>query len=269
MTRASGDTNTSHSGERIDCANVTVERSKRRVLEDVSVRVGLNECIGIIGPNGAGKSSLALALLGLLRPLHGTITLRGEDVSRIAPRRRAACFAYVPQIHGPLPALMVREVVATGRYPSLGALQPFTPEAHAAVEAALDACGLRPIAQRPISQVSAGERQKALIAAAMAQDAQMMFLDEPDASLDPGYEVGLARLLRAWRERGRGIVLISHDLGFTSAVCDRVIALRGGRVAADAPLQEMLSPDRLADLYQSTFEIARTQSGRSIIVSAW
>ena len=175
----------------------------------------------------------------------------------------------MPQTVERIPAFSVYEVVAAGRYPHVSPLRPLSHADREHVEEALELCGLTTLAQRRINAVSGGERQKALIAAAVAQDAQVMFLDEPNTALDPAYQIELVGLLRAWHGRGRGLILISHDLQLPAALDGRVLALRGGRIVADGRAREILTPDWLAEVYDASFEIAETADGRQIVLPNW
>jgi iron complex transport system ATP-binding protein len=239
------------------------------VLQDVDLELRTGECLSLIGPNGAGKTTLLLALLGLLPPAAGHVRLDGVDVRRLPPRARGCWASYVPQVAERLPAFRIYDVVTGGRYPHLSPLRPLGDEDQAAVGAALAQCGLTELAQRPVDAVSGGERQKTLIAAAIAQDAEVMFLDEPATALDPKVQVELLDLLRGWRRRGRGIVLISHDLNLPGALGGRVVALSGGRVVGAGSAAEMLRPERLAEVYGTAFDTARTVDGRTLVLPRW
>ena len=251
------------------CAGLCVRRAGRTVLHDVHLTLRPGECLCLIGPNGSGKTTLMLALLGLLPPAAGDVRLDGVSMRRLSARRRGRFASYVPQVVERIPAFSVYDVVAGGRYPHVPALRSLSDADQDTIERVLRQSGLSALAQRPINAVSGGERQKALLAAALAQDAEVMFLDEPNTALDPAYQVELVELLRTWRERGRGIVLISHDLNLPLALADRVIALRAGRVVADGPAAGILEPKTLGEVYQTQFETATTPDGRRIVLPRW
>jgi len=254
---------------RLECIDLRVVRGGRPVLRDVSLAFSDGECVALIGPNGSGKTTLMLALLGLLRPAAGSVRVNGREVARLPARVRGRFAAYVPQTVERIPAFSIYEVVAAGRFPHVPPLRPLSEADRELVARALHLCGLAELAGRQINAVSGGERQKALIAAAIAQDAQVMLLDEPNTALDPAYQLELVGLLRAWRARGRGLVLISHDLQLPAALGGRVVALRGGRVVADGDAGAVLVPGRLAEVYGAAFEVAQTPDGRRIVLPAW
>jgi iron complex transport system ATP-binding protein len=253
----------------LTCERLSVARGGRVVLHDINTRFRSGECVALIGPNGSGKTTLMLALLGLLPPASGHVRINERDVVNLPARVRGRFASYVPQTVERIPAFSVYEVVAAGRFPHVSPLRPLAHADVQQVDRALETCGLTQLAQRRIDAVSGGERQKALIAAAIAQDAQVMFLDEPNTALDPAYQVDLVRLLRAWHARGRGLVLISHDLQLPAALGGRVVALREGQVVADGDAAEVLTPDRLAEVYDASFEVATTAEGRRVILPNW
>ncbi|MFQ5807619.1 MAG: ABC transporter ATP-binding protein [Phycisphaerae bacterium] len=239
------------------------------VLHDIDVEFRDGECVSLIGPNGSGKTTLLLALLGLLPPASGSVRINGREVAELPARVRGRFASYVPQTVERIPAFSLYDVVAAGRFPHVSPLRPLSSADREQVDRALDMCGLKGLARRRINAVSGGERQKALIAAAIAQDAQVMFLDEPNTALDPAYQIELARLLRRWRDSGRALLLISHDLQLPAALGGRVIALREGEIAADGEAVEILTPARLAEVYDASFEVAETADGRRVVLPNW
>lgn len=254
---------------RLICESATLQRSGRTVLREVNLTLAAGECMVLVGPNGTGKTTLMVAMLGLLAPAGGRISLGGRPVCELPARLRGRCFSYVPQIVDRLPAFSVYDVVAAARFPHIPPLMPLSPADRKMVEQALGLCGLSDLALRPITEVSGGERQKALLAAAFAQDAQAMFLDEPDSGLDPAYQIELVRLLRQWLTHGRALVLVSHDLQLAAELGARVIALAGGGVVADGPAGEVLTPERLEAIFGAAFEYAITADGRRSVLPRW
>ena len=251
------------------CEQLTIHRGGSPVLQDVTLSIAAGECVALIGPNGAGKTTLLLALLGLLKPTAGRVTRNGQRVHRLSPTSRGRFAAYVPQTVSDLPGFSVYDVVAGGRYPYARTLHALSTTDRAAIDAALDAIGLTPLAARAITTLSGGERQKVFLAAAIAQDAQVLLLDEPTTALDPSYQVELLGALKQWRQRGRGIILVSHDLQVPAVLAERVIALKGGRLHADDPAAAGLAPDRLEALYGNAFDALTTPDGRTLPIPHW
>lgn len=251
---------------RLECAGLCVQRDGRMVVQDVSLALRGGECVSLVGPNGSGKTTLLLTLLGLLPPNAGALRLNGHDLRTIPPRERGRFAAYVPQVLERVPAFCVYDVVAGGRFPHVGPLQPLSNADQAAIQKALECCGLTALADRPFNAISGGERQKTLIAAAIAQDPQAMFLDEPNTALDPAYQRELVGILREWHARGRGLLLISHDLQLPVALGGRVIALKQGRIAADGPAADVLAPEVLSGIYGAEFAVVTGADGRRFIL---
>ena len=251
------------------CEQLTVARGRREVLHEIDLTVRAGECVALIGPNGSGKTTLMLAMLGLLPPTHGRCTLNGSDLRDLNDRMRGRFAAYVPQTIERIPAFSVYEVVASGRFPHVSPMRPLSAADQQTIDTALATCGLTELAERRIDAVSGGERQKALIAAAIAQDAQVMFLDEPNTALDPAYQLDLVRILRDWHASGRSLVLISHDLQLPAVLGGRVVALREGKIVADGDAADVLQPERLSEIYGAAFECVTTASGRQIALPAW
>jgi iron complex transport system ATP-binding protein len=254
---------------RLEARGLCVRRGARHVLENIDLKLGAGESISIIGPNGAGKTTLLQALLGLLPAESGEVLLEGRSIRRLSAAQRGRFAAYVAQIVERLPAFRVAEVVATGRFPHVSPLRPLSGEDHAIVRRELARCGLAELADRPVTAISGGERQKTFLAAALAQEPQALFLDEPTTALDPAYQVELVRLLREWHAAGRAVVLVSHDLQVPAALGGRVVALRDGRVVANGPASELLTSDRLRDVFGAEFEMLADASGRRVPAPRW
>lgn len=253
----------------LTCDHVDVVRDGRLVLRDICLSARAEECVTFIGPNGSGKTTLLLTLLGLLRPARGAVRRAGRDVATLPARERGRWAAYLPQVLDASTRLSLRDVVRGGRYPHVGPVGRFTSQDHTAVRDALERCGLVHLAERPFDSVSGGERQKALLAAAIAQEPRVLFLDEPATALDPAYQLELVDILRGWRSAGRGLVLVSHDLQLPAALGGRVIALRDGRLCADGPAEVVLQPSSLGEIYAARFEVLATPDGQQLTLPAW
>ncbi|MFO0837598.1 MAG: ABC transporter ATP-binding protein [Phycisphaerae bacterium] len=253
---------------RLECDHLSIRRGGRLAVQDVSLTLRRGECISLIGPNGSGKTSLLLAMLGLIHPAAGSVRLDGHVLHRLPARARGLFAAYVPQTTERLPGFSVFDVVAAGRYPHAAPLRPLSAADERVVGDVIRECGLSQIIERPIHAVSGGERQKTLLAAALAQDAQALMLDEPDTALDPAYQIELVRLLARWRARGRAMVLISHDLQFPTALGGRVIAMRDGQIVADGPAATVLTAEVLSGVYGARFVALQTPTGK-LVPTPW
>lgn len=253
----------------LECRALCVSRAGRSVVRDVSFALRRGECLSLVGPNGSGKSTLLLTLLGLLPMERGTVLLAGRDLHELAARERGRLAAYVPQLLERTPAFRMWDVVAGGRYPHIGPLRGLNSADRAVVAAALGRCGLSELAERLFNTLSGGERQKTLLAAAIAQDPQVLLLDEPNTALDPAYQLELVHILRTWCRDGRSLFIVSHDLQVPAALGGRVLALREGRLVADGPAEQVLTPQTLAQIYGAHFDTLTTSTGVRIALPAW
>jgi iron complex transport system ATP-binding protein len=230
----------------------------RPIVGPLDLDVAAGACLVVVGPNGAGKTSLLRLLAGLLAPSAGTVSFRGRPLAGTPRREIARRIAYVPQIRPARVPLTVEEVVLLGRHPHLGRFQ-LAPAAadHAAVAAALARVGVEGLRARPLDELSGGERQAVYVAAALAQEAELLVLDEPTTHLDPPHQARVASLLADLVAGGGHTVLAaSHDLTFAALVADRVVGLAAGRVAAAGTPREILHPEVLARLFGARFDLA-------------
>jgi iron complex transport system ATP-binding protein len=207
--------------------------SRGAVLRGVSLAVEAHRIVGLLGPNGCGKTTLLRILSGILRPDTGQVLLDGRPVDSLPRRDLARRVAVVPQETHATFEFSVLEIVLMGRYPHLG---PFELEGVADLEIAreaLDATGTADLEDRRFETLSGGEKQRVVIAGAIAQSGEVMLLDEPTASLDLAYQIEVAALLRRLnRTRGTTMIVCTHDLNLAAALCDEIVMLRDGRVLA-------------------------------------
>ncbi len=247
------------------------------VVRGVSLDVPSGGLVGLIGPNGSGKTTLLRLLAGTRHPAGGTVVLDGVPISSLSRGAIARRMAVVPQETHLAFDYSVLEVVLMGRYAHLGAFAVEGPEDVAIARAALRATGADAFESRLFSTLSGGEKQRVIIAAAVAQitggtggqpRGAVLLLDEPTAALDLKYQLGVAALLRALhRERGLTIIVSTHDLAFAAGLCATIVMLKHGRVLASGAADEVLTPDRIRELYEVEVEIARHQgTGRLTVV---
>jgi len=238
------------------------------VLDRVSLAVNRGDLVGILGPNGSGKTTLLRLLGGTLRPHAGSIRLDARPMADWSRRDIARRVAVVPQeTHAPFD-FTVLDIVLMGRFPYLGAFALEGPEDLAIARRALEATGTAAFEERAFSTLSGGERQRVVIASALAQSPQLLLLDEPTASLDIGHQIEVQRLLaRLNTDSGMTMVLSTHDLNLAAALCRRLVLLRGGRVLAAGPTEEVLTSNAVRALYDVDAAVERhTRSGRLTVV---
>jgi len=219
-------------------------------VQGVTVRVERGHVVGILGPNGSGKTTLLRLLAGMLRPESGAVTLNGANVASLARAALARSIAVVPQETHLAFDYSVLEIALMGRYPHLGTFELEGPRDVAIAREALAATGTLALERRSFATLSGGEKQRVVIASALAQQAEILLLDEPTASLDLGYQFDIAALLtRLNRERQLTIVVATHDLNFAAALCTSIVMLSGGAVAAAGPTADTLTSLSIQALY--------------------
>lgn len=220
------------------------------VLEQVSLAVARGELVGIIGPNGSGKTTLLKILGGMLAPTSGSVFLDDHALESWSRRDLARRVAFVPQETHSSFDFSVLDVVLMGRFPHLGAFALEGPEDLAIARDALQATGTSVFETRAFNTLSGGEKQRVVIASALAQRAELLLLDEPTASLDVGHQLEVAALLaRLNREQGVTMVLTTHDLNFAASMCRHLMLVRGGRVIASGPTDRVLTAGAVRALY--------------------
>ncbi len=218
----------------------------RPVLDGIDIGVARGEFVAVVGPNGAGKSTLLRVLVGLQRASAGEIEVDGRDLRAWSARQRAQRIAFVEQESAGFADLLVRELVTLGRLPAHPPWRSAGAGEEAAVGRALAAVDLAGHADRSMSQLSGGERRRALLARALAQDTELIVLDEPTNHLDIRHQHAL---LRRVRTLDRTVVAALHDLDTALVYADRVVMLDAGRVVAAGPAAEVLRPDLVESVF--------------------
>ena len=219
-------------------------------LQDVSVSIVPGSLTGLLGPNGCGKTTLLKLLSGVLKPELGSVRLGDRELRQMSPRAVAQQIAVVPQETHPAFDFTVLEMVLMGRHPHLGAFQLEGPGDLAIAREAMLATGIAHLAGRAYMTLSGGEKQRVVVASALAQQPRVLLLDEPTASLDLGYQLEIASLLKQLnRERGVTMVLATHDLNLAASLCDTLVLVRGGRVLMQGPAREVLTSSTVQQLY--------------------
>ena len=228
---------------------VTAGYGRRVALDRASFAVSAGEVVGLVGPNGSGKTTAVRAASRALRPADGTVLLAGRDPYRLSARAAARLAAVVPQEVVPAFEFTAWEVIAMGRTPYLSTLGAGGPEDHRRIREALRLAGVEQFADRPLAELSGGEKQRVILAQALAQEAPVLLLDEPTTHLDLRHVVEAMATVRTLARDGRAVLAVLHDLNLASATCDRLVVLDEGRVVADGTAEEVLTPDLLREVY--------------------
>lgn len=251
----------------ITLAGVSVRYGEATALAEVSDQVPAGEWLAVIGPNGAGKTTLLRCLAGLLRHA-GTVSVAGEDVSRLRRRRLAQLIAYVPQAPVLPGEMSVADYVLLGRTPHIGYLGVETAADRRVCADLLDRLALSGMAGRRLATLSGGELQRLVLARALAQEAQVLLLDEPTSALDLGRRVDALELVdELRRERSLTVVAAVHDLTLAGQFADRLLLLSGGRVAAAGPPGGVLREEVLAQHFGAGVQVLAGTDGERVVIS--
>lgn len=219
-------------------------------LRDVSMKIGAGELVGILGPNGSGKTTLLKIVDRILEPWEGTVSLRGQSVQAYSRTALARELAMVPQENPFQFAFSCLEVVLMGRFAHMGLFQ-FEGERDMAVALeAMEATHCADLAQRPINGLSGGEKQRVLLARALAQEPGLVLLDEPTSFLDLRFKKEIFELLSSLKkERGLSLMIVSHDIDLSARYCDRIVLLDKGKVYAEGTPGEVLTARNVKAVY--------------------
>ena len=259
----------------LQAADIEFSYGGTSVLRGVSLAVPDGGFLGILGPNGSGKTTLLKVLAGTLRCSRGVLTIDGQNVATTPRRSLARRMAVVPQETHLTFDYRVLEVVLMGRYPHLGTFEIEGPEDIEIARRALAATGTTPFEERLFATLSGGEKQRVVIAAALAQvthasgtAGSYLLLDEPTAALDLAYQIEIAALLRDLQRRTRITILVStHDLNFAAGVCHSLVLLSAGRVLAAGAVADVLTPENIRRLYGVEADVQQhAAAGRLVVV---
>src|SRR6185436_10315388 len=235
----------------ITFAYSTLRAAPQRVLDDVSLQVQRGSVVGLLGPNGSGKTTLLKIIAGVLKAPSGRVLIDGQAIEQLTRRDLARRLAVVPQEPQTTFDFTVIDMVLMGRYPHLGAFQLEGAADQAIARDALAATGTSALEARPFATLSGGEKQRVVIASALAQSSDVLLLDEPTAALDLGYQLEITALLRRLNaERGTTMIVSTHDLNLAAALCERVVLLKQGRVVAHGETEATLTAENIRLLYE-------------------
>lgn len=223
---------------------LTVMRGGCPVVDGVTLEIGAGEVVGLIGPNGAGKTTMMRGALGLLA------ASGGSSLTALHARDRAKAAAWLPQAREIAWPVSVETLVSLGRSPYLAGGRKLSQADHEAVAQALEQMGLTAFARRDATALSGGEQARVLIARVLAQSTPLIMADEPVAGLDPAHQFSLMRVFSKLAQGGKSVLVSMHDLGLAAQYCTRLVMIHRGKLAADGTPREVLSDDRLRDVFQ-------------------
>ena len=241
----------------IELRHVTAGYPGHLVLEDVSLTLPSGKITALIGPNGCGKTTLLRAACGLLPLAGGQIFFGGRELGQFRRREFARLVALLPQTRD-VPAIRVEQLVAHGRYPHLSFGRDLTTADREKIAWAMEATGTAGLAEKELSQLSGGERQRVYLAMTLAQDTQVLFLDEPTTYLDIGQKFEVMELVRQIHRMGKTVVMVLHDLPLAFSYSHQVVVLEKGRLAAQGPADQVFAsgvPARVFGVKSQALEV--------------
>lgn len=234
---------------RLIANNLSIIKSERILVKNVSIEVASGELIGLIGPNGAGKSTLLSLLAGVDKPSSGSVKLDDQNLLDIPLKERAVKIGWLEQIgtvHWPV---TVERLVMLGRIPHLPSWGQATTTDLLAVENAIDVADCSSIRKQVVTTLSGGERSRVLLARALAAEPTMLFADEPVSALDLGHQLQTMQLLRDFASDDKAAVVVLHDLSLAARYCDKLYLMHEGKVVASGAVASVLSTENIARVY--------------------
>ncbi|WP_394298121.1 ATP-binding cassette domain-containing protein, partial [Halorubrum saccharovorum] len=253
----------------MEVSDLSVSFGDVPVVSGVDFRVERGSLTGLVGPNGAGKTTVLRAIKGTLSPDAGEVQLDGDPTDSLSAREAGRRVASVPQETSLAFDFRVRQIVEMGRTPHLGRFDGHGPDDERAVREAIEAAGVARFADRAITEVSGGERQRVLLARALAQETPSLLLDEPTASLDVNHAVRTLELVRDLVDDGRAALAAIHDLDMAARYCDRIVLLANGGVRAVGPPAEVLTADALRDAFDAEAFVGESPATGTPTVTAF
>jgi iron complex transport system ATP-binding protein len=235
---------------------LTLAYDDRVVSEALSVAIPPGRITSIVGANACGKSTLLRALARLLRPRAGVVLLDGADVNGLATKDVATKLGILPQSPAAPAGIRVTDLIARGRYPHQRFIRQWTPEDERAVAAAMEATDTLALARRPVDTLSGGQRQRVWIAMALAQETEILLLDEPTTFLDLAHQIDVLDLLADLNaDYGRTVVMVLHDLNHAARYSDHLIAMRDGSICAEGPPGEIVTAELVREILGMAAEV--------------
>lgn len=232
----------------LSASDLRVRLGQRDVVNGISFSVEPGEFIGLVGPNGAGKSTLLRALAGIL-PYTGSIKLNSDESNMLSAARRALALTFLPQERDIAWNISVEALISLGRSPYLPALSSLRASDIEAVDAAMRRMDVEMFRNRPITELSGGEKARVLVARALAQETPVLLADEPTAGLDPAHNLSLMKIFSILAAEGKSVIASTHDLGLAAANCTRLILLSAGKIVADGRPADVLTATQMRSVY--------------------
>ncbi len=242
----------------VDARSLQIGYGNQVIVSDFSIRLEKGKITTIIGPNGSGKSTVLKAITRLIRFQKGAVTVCGKDLLDFAPKELARKVGVLPQIHSAPADFLVKELVSYGRMPHLGFLSRMGSKDEKIIENAMRATNTWHLRDKSIHEISGGETQRVWIATVLAQQPEILFLDEPTTYLDVSHQLETMQMVKNLNRRtGVGVVMVLHDLSQAMEVSDHIVVIKDGRKYAEGPPEEVINQDMMREVYNVDCDIVR------------
>jgi iron complex transport system ATP-binding protein len=241
---------------------------EKPVIRGIDFSVEEGDFVGIVGPNGSGKTTLLRCMVGLIKKEHGEVVIGHHKIENLDKRELARRVAFVPQLMEPIEGFTVEELVLLGRTPYFNRFSFETEDDQDAVKWAIEELNIEKLKDRPVSDLSGGEFQRAAIARALAQEPRILLLDEPTSHLDIRFQMKISKLLRKLRKH-RSIIATFHDLNLASRYCSRLVLIKNGERIAEGRPEEVVTPENIWKAYRVKVTVRknpRTQKARYVLL---
>ncbi len=254
----------------VTCENLSVQHDDKLILQDINLSIAKHDYVCIVGPNGAGKSTLLKTLMGITPFSSGKLQLNQQPQQDFSQKQLAQHLSYVPQAHQQSLNFGVEEFIKMARYPFHSAFSEWQTEDQSAIDSAIEITNTDAFRHRQINTLSGGERQRVMIAAALAQQASILLLDEPTSFLDPHHQVEVHQLIQLLHQECKlTIIEVSHDINHASQHSQKVIALKNGQINWQGNANAFLNAQGLYDLYEQDFVfVEHPQTGKTIALAS-
>lgn len=246
----------------IEVEGLDVAYEKNLIIENMNLAIPKGKITMIIGSNGCGKSTLLKTIARINKPFKGTIKINGKSIKEQAPKEIAKNMAVLPQSPTAPHGLLIRELVSYGRFPYQKAMGGISEHDIEIVDWALSVTGIREFAEKAVDEVSGGQRQRAWIAMALAQETEILVLDEPTTYLDMSHQLEILKLLQKLnREENRTIVMVLHELNNAAKFADHIIGVKSGKILFEGAPKEVITEDNLQKLYGIKAKLTLDETG--------
>ncbi|MCF1686078.1 ABC transporter ATP-binding protein [Tetragenococcus halophilus] len=242
---------------------------KKIVLKDINIEIPAKKITSMIGPNGSGKTTLLKTLARILLPENGSVHINGEDINTLNTKSVAKKIASLSQKNNVINGLSVAEIVAYGRFPYQKSFVGLQKDDHELIQWALEVTGLLELKQRTLNTLSGGQQQRVWIAMALAQDTDILILDEPISSLDPAHQLEILYLLEDINRQGKTILMTIHDLNHAAQFSDYIIGLKQGQLLLKGEPQEVFTAERLLELFDIRPEVVLSKKNQKPFILSY